>query len=90
VDVGLLDEDGNPLDMGCGFDTFGPIAAHDAPGLTDAQKENRSLLLDTMQAHGFKPYQKEWWHYTLQDEPFPDTYFDFPITAALNQRGDTE
>ena len=89
VDVGLLDSAGTPLDMGCGFDTFGPIAAHGAKGLTAQQRENRTLLLDVMQAHGFKPYSKEWWHYTLRDEPFPDTLFDFPITGALAQR-DTE
>lgn len=86
VDVGLLDAQGNPVDMGCGFDTFGPIAAHGAEGLTKAQQANRTLLRDTMEAHGFRSYSKEWWHYTLEGEPFPDTYFDFPITEALAQR----
>lgn len=86
VDVGLLDAQGVPVDMGCGFDTFGPVAGQDAEGLTPAQQANRALLHDTMQAHGFQGYSKEWWHFTLEDEPFPDTYFDFPITGALVQR----
>ena len=43
---------------------------------------NRLLLKSLMEKHGFINYDKEWWHYTLADEPFPDTYFDFPVAQA--------
>jgi D-alanyl-D-alanine dipeptidase len=69
----------NSLDMGTGFDCFDPKANTDAPGLTREQRSNRNLLLDTMNHHGFKNYAKEIWHYTYEPEPYPDTYFDFPI-----------
>jgi D-alanyl-D-alanine dipeptidase len=42
-------------------------------------RANRMLLQTLMKKHGFAPYSKEWWHFTYRDEPFPDTYFDFPI-----------
>ena len=69
----------NSLDMGAGFDCFDPIAHTDAPGLTTEQQRNRKLLVDVMRRHGFKNYPKEIWHYTFEPEPYPDTYFDFPI-----------
>ena len=67
------------LDMGTGFDCFDPKANTDAPGLTAEERENRDLLRDVMARHGFKNYDKEWWHFTLVNEPYPDTIFDFPI-----------
>ena len=48
-------------------------------GLTGEQRANRRLLADAMQAHGFEPYPAEWWHFTLDAEPYPETYFDFPV-----------
>jgi D-alanyl-D-alanine dipeptidase len=69
----------NSLDMGTGFDCFDPKANTDAPGLTPEQRNNRQLLLDVMSRHGFKNYAKEIWHYTYEPEPYPNTYFDFPI-----------
>ncbi|MBQ7698666.1 MAG: M15 family metallopeptidase [Paludibacteraceae bacterium] len=51
----------------------------DGTGITEEQYKNRMLLRDAMLRHGFKPLETEWWHFTLKDEPFPDTYFDFPI-----------
>ncbi len=57
----------------------GYIATRSAPGLTLEQRQNRDLLLDAMRRHGFKNYDKEWWHFTLAGEPYPDTIFDFPI-----------
>jgi D-alanyl-D-alanine dipeptidase len=69
----------NSLDMGTGFDCFDPKANTDAPGLTPEQRSNRQLLLDTMSRYGFKNYAKEIWHYTYEPEPYPETYFDFPI-----------
>ena len=71
--------DGAELDMGTPFDFFGPESAVDYDDLTDAQRANRRLLADAMLAHGFEPYPEEWWHYTLADEPYPGTYFDFPV-----------
>ena len=65
--------------MGTRFDFFGPESAVDSGKLTDAQRANRRLLADAMQAHGFELYAEEWWHYTLADEPHPETYFDFPV-----------
>lgn len=67
------------LDMGTSFDCFDMKANTLVPGLTDAQRKNRQLLLDAMSRHGFKNYDKEWWHFTLDNEPYPDTIFDFPI-----------
>ena len=52
-----------------------PIRAD--PRITEQQKRNRLLLKSAMENHGFVNYDKEWWHYTLKDEPYPDTYFNF-------------
>ena len=51
----------------------------DGSGLSEAQYNNRMLLRDVMLRHGFKPIDSEWWHFTLRNEPFPDTYFTFPV-----------
>lgn len=67
------------LDMGTTFDYFGPESWPDNPTRTAAQRANRLLLKTLMEKHGFKFYDKEWWHFTLVNEPFPDTYFDFPV-----------
>ena len=71
--------DGAELDMGTPFDFFGPESAVAYGNLTDTQRANRSLLADAMHAHGFEPYPEEWWHYTLADEPYSESYFDFPV-----------
>jgi D-alanyl-D-alanine dipeptidase len=49
--------------------------------VTEKQYANRMLLREIMTSHGFKPLAEEWWHFTLADEPYPDTYFDFPVMA---------
>lgn len=67
------------LAMGTTFDCFDTKANTDAPGLTPTEIENRTLLREAMAARGFKNYPFEWWHYTHEPEPYPDTYFDFPI-----------
>ena len=67
------------LDMGTGFDFFGPESWPDYRGVTPAQRAHRLLLRTLMIKHDFKPYPKEWWHFTLVNEPFPDTWFDFPV-----------
>lgn len=70
---------GQLADMGGGHDLMDPISHHDARGITPAEADNRRVLRELMQACGFKPYECEWWHYTLEQEPHPRTYFDFPI-----------
>lgn len=85
VDLGLLDCRAGPcvpLDMGTGFDFFGPRAHTDAPGLAPAQRANRQRLVQAMAAAGFANYDQEWWHYTLMPEPTPHTAYDFPVIAA--------
>ncbi len=80
VDVTIIDGNtGKPLDMGGNYDFFGEASWVDYQNLSDAQKANRQLLQTMMLKYGFKNYQKEWWHFTLKNEPFPNTFFDFPI-----------
>jgi D-alanyl-D-alanine dipeptidase len=67
------------LDFGTTFDCFDVLANTDAPGITATARAARRLLVDAMARRGFENYPKEWWHFTLRDEPFPDTYFDFPV-----------
>ncbi len=80
VDLTLIDGNtGKPLDMGSGYDFFGRQSWIDYEGITERQKHNRQLLQAMMLKHGFRNYPREWWHFTLINEPFPNTYFDFPI-----------
>ncbi|WP_187670991.1 M15 family metallopeptidase [Zestomonas carbonaria] len=80
VDLTLADAGtGQELDMGSPFDFFGPISHHDTPLITPQQARNRERLRNLMIRHGFRPYAEEWWHYTLENEPYPDSYFDFPV-----------
>ena len=80
VDLTLLDEkSGKLIDMGGPFDFFGELSHPDYAGVTEEQHRNRMLLRQTMLQHGFKPLSTEWWHFTLVNEPYPDTYFDFPV-----------
>ncbi len=83
VDAGLVqwESDGSfiVLDMGSCWDFFGDKAAIDTPNLTAKQRHNRSQLHESMLACGMKPYAKEWWHFSLINEPYPDTYFNFSM-----------
>lgn len=80
VDLTLLcAATGKELDMGSPFDWFGTESHPDYTALTPEQIANRHILWDAMLRHGFKMIDSEWWHFTLIDEPYPDTYFDFPI-----------
>jgi D-alanyl-D-alanine dipeptidase len=65
--------------MGGGYDLMDAASHHGAAGLTEGEASNRHCLRALMEACGFRSYEREWWHYTLEDEPYPDTYFDFPI-----------
>ena len=78
VDLEILDDKTKePLDFGP--DTFGEESFTFCSKLTKEQQQNRLMLRKLMLQHGCKPYDKEFWHFTLKNEPFPDTYFDFPI-----------
>lgn len=80
VDLTLLNtQTGKELEMGSPFDWFGEESHPDFEGITAEEKANRLILREAMLRHGFKPLESEWWHFTLADEPYPDTYFDFPI-----------
>ncbi|MFQ6392576.1 M15 family metallopeptidase [Nocardia sp. KC 131] len=69
----------NILDFGTGYDCFDPAAHTASPAVGGTQRAMRTLLANLMDEHGFKNLPEEWWHFTLRDEPFPQTYFDFPI-----------
>ena len=82
VDLTLLDmATGKELDMGGPFDLFSEVSHPDYRGITDEQFENRMILRRAMLRNGFEPFDYEWWHFTLRDEPYPDTYFDFPVSS---------
>ena len=79
VDLTLAKADGGELDMGTPFDFFSPRSWPGSPSVSPEAKQNRALFAAAMRARGFRPYPREWWHFTLAHEPFPDTYFDFPV-----------
>ena len=79
VDLTLTDLNGNELDMGTCFDYFGKLAWHGAKGITQEQMLNRLMLKTVMEEAGFRPFEKEWWHYKLRGEPYPETSFDFIV-----------
>lgn len=65
--------------MGTGFDFFSERSWPDDPEQPTEARANRLMLASVMKLHGFKPYPYEWWHFTLEEEPYPDTYFNFPV-----------
>ena len=79
VDLTLIKKDGAFVDMGGTFDLFSEISHPDYKNLTRKQKKNRKILHDAMIKAGFVGIDSEWWHFTLKNEPYPDTYFDFDI-----------
>ena len=87
VDLTLLDmSTGKELDMGSPFDLFSPVSHPDYKGITEEQYNNRMILRNAMLRHGFEPIDCEWWHFTLADEPYPDTYFKFPVSSEYLRR----
>jgi D-alanyl-D-alanine dipeptidase len=80
LDLTLATADGRELDMGTTFDFFSPKSSTNSTAVGPEQHANRMLLAAAMRRHGFYGYGKEWWHFTLRNEPFPATYFDFPVT----------
>ncbi len=77
--VSLDDAESAELDMGTNWDFFSPSSWPQSPLVTVQQRANRALLYYVMRKHGFMVLNKEWWHFTLENEPYPNRYFDFPI-----------
>lgn len=87
IDLTLLDmRTGKELDMGSPFDLFSEISHPDYRGITEEQYYNRMILQTVMLRNGFKPIDCEWWHFSLANEPYPDTYFEFPVSSAYLKR----
>lgn len=79
VDLTIIKKDGTSVDMGGTFDLFSEISHPDYKKLTKTQKKNREILNNAMTKAGFTRLDSEWWHFTLKNEPYPDTYFDFDV-----------
>ena len=87
VDLTLLDmSTGKEVDMGSPFDLFSTKSHPDCTDVTEEQYENRMMLQKVMIRNGFRPIDCEWWHFSLENEPYPDTYFDFPVSSAMLKR----
>ena len=87
VDLTLLDmQTGKEMDMGSPFDLFSEVSHPDSRAVTEEQYANRMFLQSAMVRHGFQPIDCEWWHFVLKDEPYPDTYFEFPVSSAYLKR----
>ena len=87
VDLTLLDmKTGKEVDMGSPFDLFSEVSHPDYRGITDEQYSNRMTLQRVMIRSGFEPLSCEWWHFTLKNEPYPDTYFEFPVSSQYLKR----
>lgn len=82
IDLTLFDmRAGKELDMGSGFDRFGELSYPDSDMVSEEQHENRMLLQRLMVRNGFFFSRCEWWHFVLENEPYPDTYFEFPVSS---------
>ena len=87
VDLTLFEMDTQQdADMGGTFDFFGEKSHPDYAGVSEAQHANRMLLQKLMVKHGFRPLESEWWHFTLENEPWPETYFTFPVSSRFDYR----
>ena len=87
VDLTLLDmRTGKEVDMGSPFDLFSERSHPDCRDVTDEQYENRMFLQRAMTRNGFAPIDCEWWHFRLENEPCPDTYFEFPVSSQYLKR----
>ncbi|MBQ7581589.1 MAG: M15 family metallopeptidase [Lachnospiraceae bacterium] len=87
IDLTLFDmQTGKELDMGSPFDLFSELSHPDCKSVTEEQYENRMFLQKAMMRGGFVPIDCEWWHFTLKDEPYPDTYFEFPVSSRILKR----
>ena len=87
VDLTLLDmETGKEVDMGSPFDLFDERSHPDSRAVTQEQYDNRMLLRRAMLRNGFAPIDCEWWHFALAQEPYPETYFEFPVSSEYLRR----
>ena len=87
VDLTLLDmKTGKEVDMGSPFDLFSELSHPDNKSISQEQYENRMTLQRAMMRAGFEPIYCEWWHFMLKNEPYPDTYFEFPVSASYLKR----
>lgn len=87
IDLTLYDlATGELARMGGDFDLMDEISHHGTAGVTETEAANRRLLRAVMESCGFGAYEREWWHYELEHEPYPGTYFDFPITASDSRK----
>ena len=85
VDLTLFDmATQQDVDMGGTFDFFGELSHPDYSGVSEVQHANRMLLQSLMAKHGFRPLKTEWWHFILENEPWPDTYFTFSVRNEFN------
>ncbi|MCQ2788840.1 MAG: M15 family metallopeptidase [bacterium] len=79
IDLTIIKKDGSFVDMGGTFDLFSEVSHPDYKKLTKQQRRNRMILKNAMEQAGFNGIDSEWWHFTLKNEPYPDTYFNFDI-----------
>lgn len=87
IDLTLLDmKTGKEVDMGGPFDLFSELSHSDFKDITSEQWENRMILQKAMIRNGFEPLDCEWWHFCLKNEPYPDTYFEFPVSSEYLRR----
>ena len=88
LDITLIHkENGTDVDFGSCFDYFGDKAHYNYTEISPEQKKNRELLKKIMEENDFIALPEEWWHFTLKNEPYPNTYFNFPVNATLIRRG---
>lgn len=87
IDLTLFDmKTEREVDMGGTYDFFGEVSHPKYTlGLTKQQLAHRRLLRETMMRHGFKPVSTEWWHFSLANEPYPDTEFDFDVSMDFQK-----
>ncbi|GAA2074835.1 D-Ala-D-Ala dipeptidase VanX [Pseudolysinimonas kribbensis] len=85
IDLTLFELDGRDLvPMGGGHDLMDALSHHGSTGVSPLERAGRRSLRTIMELSGFRPYEREWWHYSLLEEPYPDTYFDFTVAAVVS------
>ncbi|CAF2667190.1 unnamed protein product [Rotaria sp. Silwood2] len=80
----ILFLDDGTVDMGSSFDLLDEASHINSTLVNENHQQMRMMLKGIMEKAGFIVYEKEWWHYTLKNEPFPDTYFDFDVKSSYS------
>lgn len=91
IDLTLFDMNTErEVDMGGTYDFFGEVSHPTyTRNLSASQLRHRRILREAMLRHGFKPVGSEWWHYTLRNEPYPNQFFEFPVSvSSISAAGD--